>query len=370
MKKKLAIIGASTGQYPICLKARELGIETFCFAWEQGAVCRDIVDHFYPISIFETDRIVEACKSIGVNGVISNASDRTADVVAYVADRLHLNGTPYDTVISLHDKSYVRSLTESIEGLGCPRNYRYEGKDLHIYPCVVKPCIGRAKKGVSFARDESEFNTAIRYASVDNDSGIIVEEFIEGKELSVESISFHGKHTVIQVTDKDSSSFPHFVELGHHQPANISDDLRHKIEIVIPRLLSAMGYTDGASHVEVKYKGNDIYLIEANLRGGGDDISNRLVSMSSGVDYLKCMIDVALNQFVKPEKSAKGGFAGIYYLTKQTSHLLPFFEGATGKDWLVEKEIYSVELKESHSNYERDGFLMYYSDHKITPNNE
>ena len=369
MKKKLAIIGASTGQYPICLKARELGIETSCFAWEQGAVCKDIVDHFYPISIFDMDKIVEVCKSIGVEGVVSNASDSTADVVAYVAEMLHLNGTRYKTVISLHDKYYVRSLTESIDGLGSPRNYRYEGMDLHIYPCVVKPCTGRAKKGVSFARDESEFEDAISYASIDNDSGIIVEEFIEGKELSIESISFHGKHTVIQVTDKDSSSAPHFVELGHHQPADISERLRSKIDIVIPRLLSAMGYTDGASHIEVKYKGDDLYLIEANLRGGGDDISNKLVFMSSGIDYLKCMIDVALNQFVEPVKMASGGFAGIYYLTKQTSYLLPFFEEATGKDWLIQKEIHSGDLKESHSNYERDGFLLYFSDHKITPKN-
>ncbi|WP_154648177.1 hypothetical protein [Prevotella amnii] len=46
---KLAVIGASIGQYPLCLKARELGVETFCFAWEKGAICKDIVDHFYPI---------------------------------------------------------------------------------------------------------------------------------------------------------------------------------------------------------------------------------------------------------------------------------------------------------------------------------
>ena len=90
--------------------------------------------------------------------------------------------------------------------------------------------------------------------------------------------------------------------------------------------------------------------------------------MSSGVDYLKCMIDVALNQFVAPDKKAKGRYAGIYYLTKQTSDLLPFFKNATEKDWLVEKEIYSTDLRESHSNYERNGFLLYCSDHKITPN--
>lgn len=55
---RLAIIGASIGQLPICLKAKEMGLETHCFAWEQGAVCKDFVDFFHPISITEKDKIV------------------------------------------------------------------------------------------------------------------------------------------------------------------------------------------------------------------------------------------------------------------------------------------------------------------------
>ncbi len=368
MKKKLAIIGASTGQYPLCQKASELGIETFCFAWEKGAVCKDIVDHFYPISIFDMDRIVEVCKSVGVDGVVSNASDITAEVTSYVAEKLHLVGTPYQVLKSLRDKFYVRTLTEPIKGLASLRYYRFDGQDRQIYPCVVKPCEGSGKKGVFFVRGKSDFEIAIKYASEDNASGIIVEEFIDGKELSVESISSHGKHWVIQITEKVSSSAPHFVELSHHQPADITVELRRKIEQVIPELLTAIGYTDGASHIEIKYRGNELYLIEANLRGGGGEISNKLVFMSSGIDYLKCIIDVALNQFVEPLRINEPSFAGIYFLTKQTSNLLTFFANAEGNDWLVEKKIHSTELMESHSNYERNGYLIYNANHKVIPN--
>lgn len=368
MKRKLAIIGASTGQYPLCLKAKELGLETYCFAWEKGAICKSVVDHFYPISIMDMDRIVDICQTIGVNGVVSNASDKTSEVVAYIAEKLHLNGTPYKILISLHDKYFVRSLTKQIEGIETPRFYKYEGKDLKVYPCVVKPCSGRGKIGVSFVQNETEFESAIKYASQGNESGILVEEYIEGQELSIESISFHGKHVVLQITDKDSSSAPHFVELGHHQPANISRGLRNKIEKYIPTLLTILGYTDGASHIEVKYRDEELYLIEANLRGGGDEISNRLVFMSTGIDYLKCIIDVALNQFDKPIKTSEQSYAGIYYLTKQTAYLLPFFERASDKEWLIEKDIFSKDLKESHSNYERNGYLIYKSNHKIKPN--
>lgn len=364
-KMKLAVIGASYGQLPICLKAKEMGLEVHCFAWPKGAICKDVVDYFHPVSIVDKDEIVRLCSSLNIDGVVSNASELAAEIVAYVSEKLGLNGTSYKVLEQLHDKYFVRQLSERIEGLSKIKFYEFEGKDLGIYPCVVKPCEGSAKSGVSFVKDKEEFTKAIQYARESTEGKIIVEEFILGKELSVESISFKGTHQVIQITDKDSSSAPHFVELGHHQPAAISDKLKEKIEITIPQLLSTVGYENGASHIEIKYNGDDIYLIEANLRGGGDDISNKLVQMSSGLDYLRCIIEVALGIYHSPVKISKPSFAGIYYLCKQTEDYLPFFEQAKGESWFVDGEIKNRNLKESHSNYERDGYLIYKSDEKI-----
>ncbi len=368
MSKKLAVIGASSGQMPICLKAKEMGLEVHCFAWPEGAVCKDVVDFFHPVSIVEKDKVVEMCQSLHVDGVVSNASELTAEVVSYVSEKLGLNGTPYHVLDQLHDKYFVRQLSDKVDGLSTPKYYKYQGIDEGLYPCVVKPCSGSAKAGVSFVESQKQFEEAIIYAHNSSKGEIIVEEFITGKELSVESISFKGNHKVIQITDKDSSSAPHFVELGHHQPALISESLKKKIEQVIPNLLKTIGYTNGASHIEVKYEGEDLYLIEVNLRGGGDDISNKLVQMSSGIDYLRCMIEVALGIYKSPIRISEPSYSGIYYLCKQTEHYLPFFEGAKGNEWFVEGEIKNKNLKESRSNYERDGYVIYKSNHKITPN--
>ena len=82
-RKKLAIIGASVGQYALCMKAKEMGLETFCFAYEKGAICKEIVDHFFPISITEKDQIVNVCKEEGVEAIVSNASEMTAEVILH-----------------------------------------------------------------------------------------------------------------------------------------------------------------------------------------------------------------------------------------------------------------------------------------------
>lgn len=362
---KLAIIGASTGQLPICQKAKELGHETFCFAWPKGAVCKEFVDHFYPISILEADEIAAKCQELGIDGVVSNASDLTAEVVAYVAGKLGLNATPYDKLIKSRDKFYVRELCKGIENLYMPAYYKYEGTDEGLYPCVVKPCEGSAKKGVSYVTSHDEFKKAIDYAEYPKNHDILVEEYIDGKELSVESISFHNNHQVIQITDKDSSGAPHFVELGHHQPALLSLEVHETVLCVIPKILDRIGYTNGASHIELKYNERGLYLIEANLRGGGGEISNRLTTMSSGLDYLRCMIDVSLNQFIEPVRIGAQYYSGIYYLCKQTENLLPAFLKSKGQSWCIDSKITSTNLQESHSNYERNGYLIYKASKKI-----
>ena len=364
-KKKIAIIGASTGQLPICKKAKDMGLETYCFAWDQGAVCKEYVDHFYPISIVKKERIAGICEKEHVDGIVSNCSDITQEVASYIAEKLGLNCTPYERLLSLRDKYHVRSLCQNIAGLSTPHFYRYEGVDEGLYPCVVKPCVGNAKKGVTFVHDKYNLSKALEYANTSDGQGVDIEEYIYGKEVSVESISFHGHHTVLQITDKDSSGAPHFVELGHHQPANLPTDILEKIREVTPKILDAIEYTNGASHIELKYNGRGVFLIEANLRGGGDEISNRLTEMSTGLDYLRSMIEVALNTFEKPPCTGKPHYAGIYYLCKQTENLLPMFLSANDKPWCVELEVDSTQLKESLSNYERDGHLIYLSDHKI-----
>ncbi len=365
---KIAIIGAAAGQLPLCKKAHEMGLETHCFAWKDGAVCDKFVDYFYPIDILDVDRIVEKCQELHIAGVVSNASDLTTEVAAYVAEKMGLNGTPYNIVKKIRDKYYVRRLTENISGLSKPRFRYYDGNRNNIYPCVVKPLIGSGKIGVIFCEDETMFHAAIDYVGNFSDK-IIIEEFIEGKEFSVEGLSFHGKHYVIQITDKDSSLAPHFVELGHHQPANIPEYVERKIKTIIPTLLQTIGYDNGAFHVEMKRKGRDIFLIEVNPRGGGDEISNKLVQLSSGIDYLKGMIEIALDIFEKPTVVDMPSYAGIYFLCRQTQKLLPFFENADNEEWLVEKKVDGCNLVESRSNYERNGYLIYKWNKKVTPKN-
>ncbi len=366
---KLAIIGASCGQLPLCLKAKEMGIETICFAWEQGAVCKDYVNKFFPISIFEMDKIVDVCRQEHIDGVVSNASEKIACVVSYVGSKLGLHTTSYEAILSIKDKFQVRQKTQNIPGLSSIRSCKYaNGQKAPFLPCVVKPLSGSGKLGVSFAHSESEFIEAINLIKRNCPSEILIEEYIEGVEISVESISFNGNHYVLQITDKENSGPPHFVELSHHQPSSLPVSTTQKIRQIIPNILDATDFTNGASHIEMKIDSSGrVYLIEINPRGGGDEISNTLVKLSTGYDYIKGMIQVALG-FLPPPTIRKSQHAGIYFLCEQTKARLPFFTNGPHHKWHVKSDFNAESLNTATGNSDRNGYLIYCAEDKINWN--
>ena len=356
--RKIAIIGASTGQLPLCKKAKEMGLETICFAWEQGAICRDFVDKFYPISVFEMDKILEICQQEQIDGVVSNASDVLAEVVAYISEKMNLIGNSVTSIRNIRNKYHVRGITEHLEGLKTIRYNKYSGNTPSFFPCIVKPISGASKKGVHFVPNSDAFDSAINYALEISDD-ILIEEYIDGNEISVETISYKGKHHILQFTDKDTSGPPHFVELGHHQPTNLPISIQKKIQCAVPQLLSAVGLNNGAAHIELKINAEgNIYLIEINPRGGGDEISSQLVMLSTGYDYIKSMIEVALEDFQAPIIQ-NIMHSGIYFLCQQTKENIDFFKKADKKPWLIEKKIENYNLSLATGNYDRNGYIIY-----------
>ncbi|MDO4538468.1 MAG: hypothetical protein Q4B54_09940, partial [Coriobacteriales bacterium] len=87
---KLAVVGASHFQVPLIETAQRMGCEVHAFAWECGDPGESLADAFHPISIVETDAIVEECRRIGVDGICTIASDLATVAVCTVADALGL----------------------------------------------------------------------------------------------------------------------------------------------------------------------------------------------------------------------------------------------------------------------------------------
>ena len=367
--QRLAVIGASYLQSPLVKKAKEVGLYTICFAWTEGAVCKDEADEFYPISIVEKERIFKVCQDKQVDGICTIASDVAAPTVAYVAEKMGLVGNSYDVALRANNK-YLMRQAFSANGIPCPA-YRkitslepLNSKDLR-FPIIVKPTDRSGSLGVTKVERIDDLKTTVEIALASSfKHEAIVEEFIEGREISVEFISYKGTHFPLQITDKVTTGAPHFVELEHHQPADLSPKQYVQIYDLTKRALDALGVTNGASHSEYKITPDGkIYIMEIGARMGGDFIGSDLVQLSTGYDFLKGVIDVALGRFEEPV-FGESHYAGVYFLCEETKHLQATIKEAK----LLQKvraEITDEVLRQVKCSADRSGYLIYQGNKKL-----
>lgn len=371
--KKLAILGASYLQLPLVKKAKELGIEVHCFAWDDDkAICKYEADFFYDISVLEKELILEKCKEVGIDGIVTIATDICVPVIAYVAQELELIGNSNETALLTTNKGLMRACFEDNK-IPSPKYHiiKTENDSQLVnlnFPLIVKPSDRSGSLGVVKVENEIDLKKAIQYClEVSIEKSAVVEEYITGKEVSVETISWQGKHHVITITDKVITEEPYFVELAHHQPSHLPNNIQEEIINISLRILEATKVQNGASHIELKIQPDgNISTIEIGSRMGGDFIGSDLVQLSTGFDYLKSVIDIALNQFDGKVEKTLNQFSGVYFLSANTKALLPYFENSDNSEFeIIKKELQNSELKEIHSSNDRSGYLIYQSTNKV-----
>lgn len=366
---KIAILGASKYHLPLYKKAHEMGLETYCIAWAKGAFCKDYADHFYDISIIDKESIAILCQEEGVDGIISNALEEAVPTMAYVAEKCGFNGISCSAALRATNKLRMRECIKEQESCMQPHFNLVVDADFlcDYFPVIVKPIDGSCSRGVTKVLNQRDLRKAIERAlALSQCNQVLVEEFIDGQEISVESISYENRHYVLAITDKETTGAPYFVETGHHQPSQLKLEIQERVKENVMRILDSLEITNGASHMEFKITdAGDIYFIEVGARGGGDFISYRLVELSTGYDYIKGMIEVALGQFTIP-KLKKNNYSGVYFFCKETHSIRDYVQKNNLLPWIVEYDIESGgKLISPQKSQDRSGYVIYSANYKV-----
>lgn len=164
------------------------------------------------------------------------------------------------------------------------------------FPVVLKPSSHAASIGVIRVDSAEELPSAWEFAAAGageqgpEGSGVLVEEYLSGPEISVECVTQHGITTALAVTRKEIAFPPYFEEVGHTIDAG--DSLLPEVGPVAARAIRALGVTEGIQHVEMRLTSSGPRIIEVNARIGGDLIGV-LVRLATGLDLPRIAADVA-----------------------------------------------------------------------------
>lgn len=376
MSVKVAVLGASYLQRPLYEKLRELGVFSVGISWdkEEDCVKDGLVDKFYEISIIEKDKVLDVCEKEGISGIVSIASDVAVPIASYVAEKLNLIGNSVLSSLWSTNKNEMRKrfkkhslpIPDFCE-VTCLKDAKdfleKSSKDL-----ILKPSDRSGSLGVQFVPKTTKENDLSQWVDLAISSSFsktaILEEFIIGREISVEYISFEGKHYFLNTTDKVTSGPPHYVELEQHQPAFINDELLHKVKDIVPRGLDSLGIKTGASHTELLIDNQQqIWITEIGARMGGDFIGSTLTKLSTGYDFVEGVINASLGKFEKPEIT-QNRYSGVLFLSKETKSILKIIQ-STDDQRVVESKIMTNELKQVKKSSDRSGYLIYQSSERF-----
>lgn len=301
--KKLMIVGASVLQLPAIQKAKEMGLHVAVVDFNPRAIGIPYADEYYNASTMDEDAVLAAAEAYKPDGIMTLATDMPMRGVAKTSDKLHLHSISYETAVKATDKY---EMIKAFKEHDVPSPWFFVADSLEelktheqevTFPCIIKPTDNAGSHGVAKVFSFQELLDNYEYAhSCSRHGKVIVEEYLEGPEVSVEVMVVNGDVNILQITDKITTEAPHFVEMGHTQPSRLPDDVQKAIRNVTVAACKAIGIDKGPAHVEMKVTKRGPIMIELGARMGGDNITTHLVPLSTGIDMVGGTIKVALGE--------------------------------------------------------------------------
>jgi carbamoyl-phosphate synthase large subunit len=315
MQKKVLIFGCGELQRSIILRAKKMGLYTVGIDPCEDATCRDDVDAFEVVGGQDYEGTCAVVEKHGIDAIVTAATDKPLVMMARIAEKY---GFPFFSVATAQwstDKFQMKQRFME-GGVPCAKGRLVksaaEVEDFE-YPVIVKPRDNSGSRGVKLCRTKEELEQsmteALEYSKLDS---VLVEEFIDGPEYSIEGLHYDGKSEVIQFTEKKTTEFPYNVELGHIQPANISEENKLKIRETISKIGAALHFENCPSHTELKINDRGIFVIETSPRLGGDYITSTLTPLSTGVNMEDELLHIALGEEIHPQPK-QVQYAGVRF---------------------------------------------------------
>mgnify|MGYP002705849322 FL=1 len=373
MQKRLLVLAAGILQVPVIKKAKEKGYYVIAVDGDSNAIGLQYADKAICANITDEEIMLEIAREQHVDGVIHPCSEVSMNVMGRINDELGLAGITKEQAIRATNKHLMREafekgnapspksiLTDSAEDAWehLQNDFSTDG--------ILKPSRNSGSRGIAkVVRDmnKADFINAYNIAlNESRDKSVLIEQFIEGPEFSIEIIVWNGKVNVLTVTDKKTTGAPHFVELGHNQPSCYSKEDVETLKAAAVAGVKALGVNNCACHAEAKLMNGKAYLMEIGARLGGDFISTELTHLSTGVDMVAAAINVALG--LEPDLSVKEEPKGAcirYFCPKPGKLISVSNTEVLNSPHVYKKEIYVHEgdiIPEVTSSLSRSGHVI------------
>ena len=325
-KKRVFMLGAGFMQGVAIRAARALGCTVVAADGNPSAVCAAEADEFVCIDLKDTARLIDYARYLQQNGgldaVFTAATDFSAAVAA-VAAACGLRGHTLEAALNATDKVRMRGCFRKA-GVPSPAFVELSAADLAApvntleqrlgelaghFPLVVKPVDNMGARGCSLVKGLSGLQEAVVTAVRHSRSGrVIVEEYIEGSEFSIEGLVFGGRLYITALADRHIFFPPYFIEMGHTIPSDCPQEIADEVMSVFEHGVHALGLTDGAVKGDILVRNGKAFVGEIAARLSGGYMSGWTVPYSCGLDITAAALTLALGGSPRLHTCGKNSF--------------------------------------------------------------
>ncbi len=291
---RLLVLGAGPAQLGLLEAARDRGVWMAVVDRDPAAPGFRFADRRCILSTEDEPAIERLLTALEIDGIVSPGTDWPVGVAARVAERSGLPHPiePATAVLATNKLRQRERLGEA--GVPQPRWWVIGGEDEPPDvpgPVVVKAPDRQGQKGLTLVEDPAELPDAIERARAIARNGLaLVEELVDGPEVTVVGFSVGGVFHGLTVTDRVVANPPAFgVALAHVWPSHAQGQSLDVAE----RAVAALGIENGPSYTQLRIDAQGPKVIEVAARlGGGHDAE--LAQAVTGVDLNGLTIDAAV----------------------------------------------------------------------------
>lgn len=324
---RIMVIAGGAWQCPIVQSAKKMGHYVICTNLYEDSPAFKYADVGKVANVLDKKKNLEIARAYKPDAVLTEQTDIAVPTVAYIAEKLGLKGIGVEVAERFTNKYKMREFALRA-GITIPK-YRLchtveEAADfLQEVPVgIIKPIDSQSSRGIHTVTTGGEieeyFNDCIQYSNAEK--AILIEEFIDGPEFTVDGVKTSREYVVTAISEKGHYKYnPNVANrlmFTNHNSRYDYDRLRRENADMI----AAMGLPFGLSHTEYKYKDGKFYLIETAARGGGTKISSDIAMLVSGINCNELYLNMLT-----------GGSEDIIRKSKHECAVLGFFDFKPGR---------------------------------------
>ena len=291
-QKKIMILGAGEGQVPLIKLAKDAGWYTIVVSPKGNYPGFAIADECQYADISDKETILSMAENLRIAAIATDQTDISVPTVLFVAEQLGLPHIECADVDNFRYKSRMREICREA-GLptiaSCVTGNLDDAKafldSLSNPIAIIKPIDSQGSRGVAKVDSIESLKSAFAYAmDYSKRKQIIIEQFIEGQEIEVDSVIRDGEMKAVLIGDvfnfQSANTFSAYERI---YPTNLSEPMQQYIREINAHTLSALGIRTGWTHGEyIVSRDGEVYLIEAGIRGGGNYIGSDIVHAMLG----------------------------------------------------------------------------------------